>query len=79
MPRQVTHELGLDWTREEATRQDFVAGMRRYLLSDVARFMRTAYEQRVEPAFTRDNGREPAEGREAHRPLRARPAGRGSP
>jgi ubiquinone/menaquinone biosynthesis C-methylase UbiE len=70
MPRQVTHELGLDWTREESARQDFVAGMRQYLLSDVARFMRTAYEQRVEPAFNREHGRGPREGREVHRAIK---------
>jgi len=70
VPRQVTHELGIRWTRDESSRQDFVAGMRQYLLSDVARFMRGVYDARVEPEFRREHGRAPTEGPEVHRAIK---------
>jgi ubiquinone/menaquinone biosynthesis C-methylase UbiE len=70
VPRQVTHELGIQWSRDESIRQDFVAGMRQYLLSDVARFMRGVYDTRVEPVFQREHGRAPEEGREVHRAIK---------
>lgn len=67
MPRPVTHELKIPWSRDESARQDFVSSMRAYVLSDTAGFMRTVYEKKVRPSFESEQGRGPRDGPEIHR------------
>jgi ubiquinone/menaquinone biosynthesis C-methylase UbiE len=62
MPRQVDHALGVTFSRDEASRQGFVTGARRYVLNDLARHMRTTFDRKVAPSVKRrksakmDNG-----------------------
>jgi SAM-dependent methyltransferase len=53
---------------DEHARQAFVAALRKHLMVDMARGMRNAYEQRVEPAHrARTGGTAPRDGREVRR------------
>jgi ubiquinone/menaquinone biosynthesis C-methylase UbiE len=66
MLKDLSHDLRVTPTRDERTRQEFVASLRKYVLADMAASMRTSYEQRVLPAFQRAHGRPPADGDEVH-------------
>ena len=74
MPNQVTHDLAIKWTRDEQSRQQFISGLRSYVLNDAAGLMRKAYDGRVRPAFEAENGREPADGPEIHRAMKSESA-----
>lgn len=47
MPRQVNHDLAVTFSRDEAARQGFVTGARRFVLNDLAKHMRTTFERKV--------------------------------
>lgn len=49
MPRQVSHDLAVTYSRDEAARQNFVTGARQYVLTDLAKHLRTTYERKVKP------------------------------
>jgi ubiquinone/menaquinone biosynthesis C-methylase UbiE len=66
MLKDLSHDLRVTPTRDERTRQEFVASLRRHVLGDMAASMRASYEKRVLPAFERAHGRAPADGDEVH-------------
>ena len=66
----VRHDLRIEPTRDELSRQRFVSEIRRHILGDLANGMRATYHRKVEPALVRENGREPADGVEVHRAMR---------
>jgi len=73
MPKQVSHDMAVSYTRDEYSRQQFVTGMRRYVLGDLAGHMRTSYEANVKPALERKNGHAPKDGREIHTAMKSDP------
>jgi ubiquinone/menaquinone biosynthesis C-methylase UbiE len=66
MLKDLSHDLRVSPTRDERTRQEFVASLRKHVLADMAASMRANYEQRVLPAFERAHGRAPTDGDEVH-------------
>lgn len=66
---ELQHALRLAKSRDETARQNFVAGLRAYVLNDMAAAMRSVYELEVGPAFERAHRRPPAAGPEVHRAL----------
>ena len=70
MTEYVRHGLRVEPTRDELSRQRFVSEIRRHILGDLAREMRSAYEKRVEPAIVREKGQKPEDGVEVHRAMR---------
>ena len=70
MPTRLSHGLAIESTRDEAARQGFATGMRKYVLGDLAGHMRTVYDRRALPSFEKANGRPPSDGPEIHRALR---------
>jgi len=66
MLKDLSHDLKVTPTRDERTRQEFVASLRHHILDDMAGAMRQRYEQRVLPAFQRAEGRPPKDGSEVH-------------
>ncbi len=67
---ELKHDLRLQKTRDEKARQNFVSGIRAYVLNDMANNMRAAYDRDVEPAFRRQTKRAPKDGPEVHRAIR---------
>jgi ubiquinone/menaquinone biosynthesis C-methylase UbiE len=68
---ELKHELRLHKTRDDKARMNFVAGLRSYVLNDMASGMRAVYEAEVEPQFKRRNRRSPKDGPEVHKTIRA--------
>ncbi len=66
MLKDLSHDLRVTPSRDERTRQEFVASLRRHVLGDMATSLRGNYEKRVLPAFERGNGRAPDSGDEVH-------------
>ncbi len=64
------HEMRPSPTADEQARQNFVMGLRSFVLNDLASDMRHAYETRIAPAFARTHQRPPATGSEVHRAIR---------
>ena len=67
MSKLVDHDLKVSHTKDESSRQQFVQGMRSYVLNDLAGYMRTIWDRKVEPAFEKANGRSPKDGPEIHK------------
>jgi ubiquinone/menaquinone biosynthesis C-methylase UbiE len=67
---ELKHDLRLAKNRDEKARQNFVSGLRGYVLNDMANNMRAAYDRDVEPAFRRKAKRAPKDGPEVHRAIR---------
>jgi len=70
---ELKHEMRPNLYAEDRARQNFVAGLRSFVLNDLASDMRHAYESRVKPEFARKNGRDPASGPEVHKAMRGDP------
>ena len=70
---ELKHAMRPELQADERARQNFVAGLRSFVLGDLADDMRFAYETRVKPAFERQNNRAPAAGPEVHRAMRGDP------
>lgn len=68
--QDLSHELRLPATRDERSRQEFVAALRHHVLDDMAAHLRHRYETRVKPAFERRHGGAPATGDEVHQAIR---------
>ncbi len=66
------HELGIPLRRDEKARAAFVAGLRRYVLNDLATAMKRDYLKVAEPTWRARYGRTPKTGAEAHEALRGR-------
>jgi ubiquinone/menaquinone biosynthesis C-methylase UbiE len=54
----------LESSHDEVNRQRFVSVLRKRILVDFAKDMRTIYEKKVAPQYRRKHGREPKDGRE---------------
>lgn len=67
----LNHEMRPSLNAEELARQRFVSGLRVFVLNDLAGDMRSAYENRVRPAFVQSNGREPADSAQVHSAIRS--------
>src|SRR5580704_17962837 len=70
---ELKHPMRPELLADERARQNFVAGLRSFVLSDLADDMRYAYDTRVKPAFERKTGQAPATGPEVHRATRGDP------
>jgi ubiquinone/menaquinone biosynthesis C-methylase UbiE len=69
--KPISHDLAVEPTRDEHSRQEFVATLRQHVLEDMAATMRRRYQGRVAPAFQRQHGgRLPATGEEVHDAMR---------
>lgn len=66
MPVPLQHGLKFDHARDSQARQDFVIGLRRYVLNDLAAAMRRRFDDQVAPAFERRSGRPFAHQDEIH-------------
>ncbi len=64
------HEMRPQPTHDERSRQNFVMGLRSFVLNDLASDMSHAYETRVAPGFADANRRLPESGSEVHRAMR---------
>jgi ubiquinone/menaquinone biosynthesis C-methylase UbiE len=73
MLKDLSHDLAVTPTRDERTRQEFVASLRHYVLDDMAGTMQRRYEARVAPAFARTHGQAPGSGEEVHEAMRPDP------
>ncbi|MBM3503297.1 MAG: class I SAM-dependent methyltransferase [Alphaproteobacteria bacterium] len=60
-------------SHDEGHRQRFISILRKKVLMDFARDMKTVYEQKVEPRFEHVNRRKPRDGREIRRAMRHEP------
>jgi len=70
MTDNVTHDLKVDFTRDERARQNFMSGMRTYVLNSLSGNMRTVYNKKVEPNFKKKNKRAPKTAPEIHKALK---------
>lgn len=66
MIKNLSHALSAPPTRDERTRQEFVASLRHHVLDDMAAAMRSRYDEQVRSAFVRKHGRQPLDGDEVH-------------
>jgi ubiquinone/menaquinone biosynthesis C-methylase UbiE len=71
---ELQHDLRLAKTRDEKARQNFVSGLRSYVLNDLAGQLRSTYESEIAPGFERAHGRKPQDGPEVHEALRGHDA-----
>ena len=74
MTPALQHAMKPETTPDERARGRFVSGIRSLILNDLASDLRTAYDNRAEPAFRKALGRAPGTSREAHLALRGDPA-----
>jgi ubiquinone/menaquinone biosynthesis C-methylase UbiE len=70
---ELKHAMRPEIQATERARQNFVAGLRSFVLNDLADDMRFAYDRRVKPEFERKQGRAPESGPEVHRAMRGDP------
>jgi len=66
MIHDLSHELATPPHRDERTRQEFVASLRRHVLVDMAAHMQKRYASHVLPKFETAQGRQPEDGEEVH-------------
>jgi ubiquinone/menaquinone biosynthesis C-methylase UbiE len=66
---ELQHDLRVPRTRDEKARAGFVSSLRRYVLNDVAKGLRTVYEHQVEPEFRRRHRRPPRDAREVEQAI----------
>ena len=64
--KNLPHDLAIDPTRDERSRQEFVASLRHHSIDKMSYGMRDRYENVVKPAFEKEHGRAPQDGEEVH-------------
>ena len=69
MAQALRHELHVRGSREQAAKQSFVAGLRAFILNDLASAMQQQYFASVEPEAERAAGVKPASGPEVHQAM----------
>ena len=69
MPQPLSHGLKFEHKRDSVARQDFVVGLRKYVLNDLSKAMRRRFDDEVAPAFERANGRPFETAEEIHRAM----------
>lgn len=66
MIKNLNHDLAVPPSRDERSRQEFVANLRHHVLDDMSYSMRSRYEEVVKPDFEKTHGHAPADGEEVH-------------
>jgi len=66
-------ETVFDPTHDEVARQRYVSVLRKRILLDYARDMKTVYDHAIEPRFVRKNGRKPKTGNEVRKEMLVQP------
>jgi len=70
MPQPLHHDLYTPGDRRMMAKQDFVAGLRGFILNDMANGMKKRFETHVEPKYEKENNQKPQDGVEAHKALK---------
>lgn len=70
MPQPLKHDLYTPGDRRQQAKQDFVAGLRAFVLNDMANGLKDRYETVVEPMFERKTGEAPSDGPAVHKALK---------
>lgn len=70
MPQPLLHELYTPGDRRQVAKQDFVSGLRGFILNDMANGMKERYETVVEPSVKRKSGTVPGDGPAVHKALK---------
>jgi len=70
MPQPLHHDLYTPGDRRMMAKQDFVAGLRGFILNDMANGMKTRFETHIEPAYEKVNKQKPQDGVAAHKALK---------
>lgn len=71
MPQPLQHSLQSDLSREQAARQDFVSGLRAFILNDMADRLRASYDREIAPACSARDGQPQLDGRGVHQALKS--------
>ncbi|MCY4357573.1 MAG: class I SAM-dependent methyltransferase [Gammaproteobacteria bacterium] len=69
MPQPLKHDLFMAGNRRHQAKQDFVSGLRAFILNDMANGMKSRYEQGIAPALEQ-HGQTPADGPAVHNALK---------
>lgn len=70
MPQPLQHALHAPGNREQIAKQDFVSGLRAFILNDVANDMKAGFEDELLPSMKAHKKAEPTNGREVHRAIK---------
>ena len=70
MPQPLKHDLYTPGDRRQQAKQDFVSGLRGFILNDMANNMKARYENVVEPAVIQKTGEAPKDGPGVHKALK---------
>lgn len=71
MPIPLTHDLKIDTTRDAQAAQDFVVGLRKFVLNDLAATMRGEFEDNVRPTLERKLGKVDLTQDDIHKAMRS--------
>ncbi len=69
MENSLNHDMDLPKSRDDLARSRFVAGLRAYVLTDVATQLRSDYEANIEPAL-KESDAAPKDGWDVHRAIK---------
>ena len=70
MTQPLQHDLYVRGTREQAAKQDFVSGLRAYILNDMSGQMQSRYNKDIEPALIAETGKPPTSGQQVHKAMK---------
>ena len=70
MPAALQHNLFVKGTREQAAKQDFVSGLRAFVLNDMAQTMKSHYLHDLEPDLSQRQAT-PQSGRDVHQVMKS--------
>ena len=70
MTNNVDHQLKVSHSKDESSRQNFVQGMRSYILNDLSGYMRTVWDKKTEPNFIKSKGCSPIDGPAIHKTIK---------
>lgn len=71
MIKDIQHDMRVASTKDDRSRQRFVAAIRSHVLGPMAESMRKRYHEQVAPAYARKHGHEPESGAEVHDAMQA--------
>jgi SAM-dependent methyltransferase len=67
MIKPLLHDLTVNPSRDEKSRQEFVSSLRGHILVDMATSMNQRFDEKISPQFSREHKRPPKDGPEVHR------------
>lgn len=73
MTKYVHHEMKIDSKPDEIARQNFMLGMRSYVMLDMAAGMKKVFDNEIEPKFQKKSKRKPKNGTEIHKAIKTDP------